>query len=89
MQWTTISSHLEQVSLGSVHAENWHVLGIRGGWGIGMIMRLYPWWVDSSPFIYSSISKFVGQLHFVPVNFRQNDALCQTNNQWGSGAGEH
>ena len=38
MQWTTIGSHLEQVSLGSVHAENWHVLGIQGGWGIGMIM---------------------------------------------------
>ena len=59
-QWTTIGSHLEQVGSGSIHAENWHVLGIRGGWGIGMIMRLHPWWVDSSPFIYS-----VGLLHFV------------------------
>ena len=27
-QWTTIGSHLEQVGSGSVHAENWHVLGI-------------------------------------------------------------
>ena len=29
-QWTTIGSHLEQVCSGSIHAENWHVLGIRG-----------------------------------------------------------
>ena len=86
-QWTTIGSHLEQVGSGSIHAENWHhVLRIWGGWGIGMIMWLHPWWVDSSPFIYLSISMFVVLLHFVPVNFQQNDALCQTNNQWGSGA---
>ena len=46
-QWTTIS-HLEHVSSGSVHAEHWHVLRIWGGWGVGMIMRL---WNFSHPFL--------------------------------------
>ena len=90
-QWTTIS-HLEQVSSGSVHAENWHVLGIQGVWGIGMVMRLHPWWVDSSPFISSSISMFAQCLWgcstlYVWISNKMMHYVCQPNNQWGSSAG--
>ena len=42
-----------------------------------MIMRLHPW-VDSSPFIYSSISMFVGLLHFVPVSDKMTHYAKQT-----------
>ena len=43
-----------------------------------MIMRLRPWWVDSSPFIYSSSSMFVGLLHFVPVSDKMTHYAKQT-----------
>ena len=44
-----------------------------------MIMRLHPWWVDSSPFIYLSSSMFVGlPLHFVPVSNKMMHYAKQT-----------
>jgi hypothetical protein len=49
-------SHLEQVGSGRVrHAESWHVLGIRGGWGVGMIGLISPLYIPM----------FVGPLHLV------------------------
>jgi len=48
-------SHLEQVGSGRVRAESWHVLGTRGGWGVGMIGWFSPLYIPV----------FVGPLHLV------------------------